>query len=123
MENKITLLYVDDEILNLTLFKHNFKKNYNVLTAESGEDGLKILKENQDISVVISDMKMPGINGVEFVRKAKNNFPDISYYILTGFDINDEIANALNEKIIEKYFRKPFKKKEIEDSIKLIFSN
>ena len=123
MENKITLLYVDDEILNLTLFKHNFKKNYNVLTAESGEDGLKILKENQDISVVISDMKMPGINGVEFVRKAKNNFPDISYYILTGFDINDEIANALNEKIIEKYFRKPFNKKEIEDSIKLIFSN
>jgi response regulator RpfG family c-di-GMP phosphodiesterase len=117
MENKITLLYVDDEVLNLTLFKLNFKKEYNVLTAESGEDGLSILKENNLISAVISDMKMPEMNGVEFIRTAKNMFPEIPYFILTGFDINEEIADALNEKVIEKYFRKPFNKREIEDAI------
>lgn len=117
MENKITLLYVDDEVLNLTLFKHNFKKEYNVLTAESGEEGLNILKEDNEISVVISDMKMPGMNGVEFIRTAKNMFPKISYFILTGFDITEEIADALNDKIIEKYFRKPFSKTEIKNAL------
>jgi response regulator RpfG family c-di-GMP phosphodiesterase len=117
MDNKITLLYVDDEVLNLTLFKHNFKKEYDVLTAESGEEGLSILKENNSISAVISDMKMPGMNGVEFIRTAKNMFPEISYFILTGFDINEEIADALNEKVIEKYFRKPFNKREIKTSL------
>ncbi len=117
MKNKITLLYVDDEILNLTLFKLNFKKEYTIFTAESGEEGLNILKENNEISAVISDMKMPGMNGVEFIRTAKNMFPKISYFILTGFDITEEIADALNENVIEKYFRKPFNKREIISSL------
>lgn len=123
MENKITLLYVDDEILNLTLFKHNFKKEYNIFTAESGEEGLDILKQSNEISAVISDMKMPGMNGVEFIRTAKNMFPEISYFILTGFDINEEIADALNEKVIEKYFRKPFNKTEIRRSLEDALNN
>lgn len=117
MDDKFTLLYVDDEVMNLTLFKHNFKKEYDVLTAESGEEGLSILKENNSISAVISDMKMPGMNGIEFIRTAKNMFPEISYFILTGFDINEEIADALNDKVIEKYFRKPFNKREIKTSL------
>ncbi|MCB2195198.1 MAG: response regulator [Bacteroidetes bacterium] len=118
MENKFTLLYVDDEVLNLTLFEHNFKKDYTILTAESGDEGLKILKDNSKISAVISDMKMPGMNGVEFIRTAKNMFPEISYFILTGFDITEEIADALNDKVIEKYFRKPFSKVEIKSALK-----
>lgn len=117
MEHKMSLLYVDDEILNLTLFKHNFKKDYTVFTAESGEEGLNILKQNNSIVAVISDMKMPGMNGIEFIRTAKNMFPDISYFILTGFDITEEIADALNDKVIEKYFRKPFNKTEIKRSL------
>ncbi len=115
--NTTTLLYVDDEPMNVKLFQINFRKKYNVITAESGEEGLEKLKENPETSVVISDMKMPGMNGIEFIKLARQDFPDISYYILTGFDITEEIADALNERIIHKYFRKPFNMKEIELAI------
>jgi response regulator RpfG family c-di-GMP phosphodiesterase len=108
---------VDDEPTNLKLFELNFRKKFDVLTALSGDEGLEILKNNNSILVVISDMKMPGMNGVEFIKKAKASFPHIRYYILTGFDITEEIADALNENLIQKYFRKPFNMNEIERSI------
>ncbi len=117
MDEKITILYVDDEPLNLKLFDINLKKKFNVLTAESGAEGLEKLKENPQTVVVISDMKMPGMNGIDFIRLAKKDFPNICYFILTGFDITEEIADALNERLIYKYFRKPFNMKEIETSI------
>lgn len=114
MNEKRTLLYVDDEPINLKLFSINFQNKYHVLTAGSGFEGLTILKSAPETQVVISDMKMPGMNGIEFIRKAKKEFPHMSYFILTGFDITEEIADALNENIICKYFRKPFNIKEIE---------
>ena len=117
MEEKITILYVDDEPLNLKLFEINFRKKFNVITAFSGNEGLEILEKNEFVHVVISDMKMPGMNGIEFIKKAKSDFPRIKYFILTGFDITEEIADALNERLILKYFRKPFNMKEIEESI------
>jgi two-component system, response regulator, stage 0 sporulation protein F len=117
MNDPIKILYVDDEPINLMLFKVNFKKKFTVLTADSGLAGLEQLKSNTDIRVVISDMKMPGMNGIEFIRIAKKEFPVISFFILTGFEITDEISAALNEKLIHKYFRKPFNIKDIETSI------
>jgi two-component system, response regulator, stage 0 sporulation protein F len=118
MNNNTSILYVDDEPINLSLFKINFGKKYNVKTAESGCEGLQNLKSNSDIQIVISDMKMPGMNGIEFIKLAKQNFPNILFFILTGFEITDEIADALNNKLILKYFRKPLDLKEIEGSIK-----
>ena len=75
------------------------------------------MKTNPHTKVVISDMKMPGMNGLEFIKLAKKDFPNISFYILTGFDVTEEISQALNEKLILKYFRKPFNVREIEASI------
>lgn len=117
MSQQITVLYVDDEPINLMLFKANFKNKFNVITAESGSKGLQQLKDNSEIIVVISDMKMPGMSGIEFIRLAKLDYPNVSFYILTGFDITDEISQALEEQLINKYFRKPFNIKEIENAI------
>ncbi|MBN1416303.1 MAG: response regulator [Bacteroidales bacterium] len=117
MSNDTTLLYVDDEPLNLQLFSYNFEKKFTVKTAESGNAGLEILKNESAISVVISDMKMPGMNGIEFIKEAKRQFPDIVFFILTGYDISCEIESALKEQLILGYFRKPFNIKEIEESI------
>jgi len=117
MTNKATLLYVDDEQMNLMLFEFNFRKKFNIITADSGVKGLELLNLNPQISVVISDMKMPFMNGIEFIKKAKIEYPHINFYILTGFDITEEIADALNEKLIIKYFRKPFDLQEIEGAI------
>ena len=121
MKHKITILYVDDEPMNLKLFEINFCKKFNVLTALSGDEGLKILKNNHTINVVISDMKMPGMNGIEFIKKAQSDYPDIKYFILTGFDITDEISRALTNNLIQEYFQKPFNMKEIEASILTFF--
>jgi two-component system, response regulator, stage 0 sporulation protein F len=117
MNKKITVLYVDDEPINLELFEIIFEEKFQVLTAESGLDGLTILRSNPEVSVVISDMKMPGMNGIEFIRIARQEFPYILFFILTGFEITNEIADALNEKLIDRYFRKPFDMDEIEEAI------
>ncbi|HPF92798.1 MAG TPA: response regulator [Tenuifilaceae bacterium] len=117
MSNKIAVLYVDDEPINLKLFELNFKNTFNVTTALSGFEGLEILKSNPDISVVVSDMRMPKMDGLEFISKAKVDFPHIVFFILTGFEITDEISQALNSNLINKYFRKPFNFREIESSI------
>ncbi len=117
MNNKITILYIDDEPINLQVFQYTFEDKYYVITAESGYEGINILKSNQEIQIVISDMKMPGMNGVEFIKLAKQEFPFIKFYILTGFDITEEIADALNNKLILKYFRKPFNVKDLQTAI------
>lgn len=116
--NKIaTLLYVDDEPLNLKLFEINFKKSFEVITALSGEEGLEKLSKNPSVRVVISDMRMPGMNGLEFISAAKSEHPNIVFFILTGYDISPEITKALDIKLINKYFSKPFDIPEIEESI------
>jgi len=67
MNEHHTILYVDDEPINLELFEMNFQKRFNVLKALSGAEGLKILESKADISFVVSDMKMPGMSGLEFI--------------------------------------------------------
>jgi len=114
----ICILNVDDEPINRMLFQSVFKSKYKVLTAESGSSGLEVLQENGNIDVVISDMKMPGMNGIEFINKARKLFPDIYYFILTGFDITPEIQKSLDTGLVCKCFRKPLNTKEIEESIK-----
>ena len=115
---RIKILYVDDEPINLQLFEINFSDNYQVLIADNGFSGLDVLDKNPDILIVISDMKMPNMNGLEFITKAKNNFPDKRFYLLTGFEITEEIKAALETGLILKYFRKPYSKNEIERAIK-----
>lgn len=117
MEDKVSLLYVDDESINLKLFELNFKSKFRVVTALSGDEGLETLNNDPNISVVISDMRMPKMDGLEFIAKAKQSFPNIVYYILTGYDITDEINDALGKKLINKHFRKPFNFREIEGAI------
>jgi two-component system, response regulator, stage 0 sporulation protein F len=113
----INILNVDDEPINRMLFTSIFKNKYNVFTAESGLAGLEILR-NGNIDIVISDMKMPGMDGIEFIGKARELYPQILYFILTGFDVTPEIQKSLETGMIIKCFRKPLNMKEIEETIK-----
>ncbi|TCO07050.1 response regulator [Natronoflexus pectinivorans] len=117
MSEKIKVLYVDDEHLNVLLFEMNFSKKFDVVTGQDAFAGLDLLDKNPDIKVVISDMRMPEMNGLQFIDKAREKFSDKKYFILTGFDITPEIREALEKKIILKYFMKPFNMKEIEGAI------
>ncbi len=113
MTGKIKILYVDDEDLNLELFNIIFKDKFEILTANSADKGLKILEDYNDIDVVISDMKMPGMNGLEFIEIAKVKYNSIHFFILTGFEITDNIAEAIDKGLIIKCFKKPLDDKEI----------
>jgi response regulator RpfG family c-di-GMP phosphodiesterase len=117
---KIKILYVDDEPINLKLFEINFARDFEIFVAEDGSNGLNILEKEPDIKVIISDMKMPGMNGIEFIAKAREKYPAKKYYILTGFEITKEIQDAIESGMILKYFRKPFNIKEIRSTIEMV---
>ena len=117
MSDKSKILYVDDEPINLQLFEMNFGQKYDVLLAESGHSGMRLLDDHQDTSVVISDMKMPEMNGLEFIKEAKAKYPNKNYLILTGFDITDELKDALRVGLIMKFLQKPFNIDQIEHEI------
>ena len=108
------ILYVDDESINLKVFKLVFGKRNEVITADDGFMGLEKLKENPDVNVVVSDMRMPHLNGVEFIKKAKMQYPEIRYYIFTGYEINEEIEQAIKENYVLQCFNKPLGLKELE---------
>lgn len=114
MENEKHILYVDDEEINLVLFQNMFRKKFNVTTSESGIQALELLNTISTPDIIISDMRMPTMNGLEFIAKARDKYPDIDFYILTGYEITDEIQKALDKGIIKRYFQKPFKMKEVE---------
>lgn len=117
---QVTVLYVDDEDINLFLFERSFRSLYSVITANSGEQGLQKLEDNaSDIIVVISDMRMPGMDGITFIKKAKEKHANIAYFILTAFDYSEDINKALEDHLINKFFTKPFDIEQIKASIEL----
>lgn len=119
---KIKVLYVDDEDINLKLMSIILKNKYDIITIDNGASGLEILLNEPQIKVVISDMKMPIMNGLEFIKKAKNQHPDIKYFILSGYDKTSEIAHAIEQGLIVDYFQKPFNMNDIDREIMRQFS-
>lgn len=118
-----TVLYVDDEVINLKVFAISFRKKFNIITAESAAEGLDILKNNPDIQIVITDMKMPMMNGLEFIRAAKPIFTNIKFFILTGFEQTPEISQAIEDDLVVAYFKKPFSMPKIEEAISTVTAN
>jgi len=114
---KITILYVDDEYFNTLVFEESFNQNFDVIVAESGAEGLIKLQNHPAINIVISDMKMPVMDGLQFITAAKKEFPNIPCFLLSGYNITNEIQEALKNKLIVKYFSKPFEVDIIEKEI------
>ncbi len=110
--NKI-VLYVDDEPINRTLFHLMFKNDFEVLIAESGMEALDILESNDEIKVVVSDMKMPKMDGMEFIDNAKKINSSAAYFLLSGYILSEEIKKALDKNIIAGYLNKPFNKAKV----------
>ncbi|MFT6856538.1 MAG: response regulator RpfG family c-di-GMP phosphodiesterase [Cyclobacteriaceae bacterium] len=109
----VKLLYIDDEKPNLMLFNITFRNDLILLTANNAAEGLEILEKDTDITHVICDLRMPNMDGIQFTRVAKKMRPEINYFILTGFDLNEEIQAALDQNLISDYFKKPYKKEQI----------
>ena len=70
------ILFVDDEPNVLQSIKRQLRKRFDLVTAEGGQEALRVLQEEGPFAVIVSDMRMPGMNGVELLTQAKNLYPE-----------------------------------------------
>jgi response regulator RpfG family c-di-GMP phosphodiesterase len=109
----LTLLFVDDEPSILSALRRLFRPHgYRILIAESGQAGLHTL-ESETVDLIISDMRMPEMDGATFLKAVRGKWPGIVRILLTGYaDITSTIA-AINEGEIYRYIAKPWDDNEI----------
>ena len=95
-DDKLTVLFVDDEKSILSSLRRLFRTSpYKILTANSGAEGLEIFKE-KNIDLVISDMRMPQMDGAEFLAEVANKWPDTIRILLTGYSDLESTIAAVN---------------------------
>ncbi|MEA2001798.1 MAG: response regulator [Actinomycetota bacterium] len=101
------IVFVDDEPRVLKGLRRRIGRDYDVSTAEGGAAALTLMRAGEVFEVVVSDMRMPGLSGAEFLARVRTEFPDTVRILLTGqADINDAIA-AVNEGNIFRFLSKP----------------
>jgi FixJ family two-component response regulator len=101
------ILFVDDEISLLEGMENQFRKLYDVNTAVGGEMGLKLMAEKGPFAVVVSDMRMPGMDGVRFLAAVSEKHPDTVRIMLTGNADIDTAIDAVNKGHIFRFVSKP----------------
>ena len=111
-DKRYNILYVDDEENNLIVFKNAFFRDYQVHTALSATEGLEILDQHM-IHLIITDQKMPGMTGVEFLEKVVTTHPETMRMILTAYSDIDFIMRAVNKCGIYRYILKPWDTREL----------
>lgn len=120
IENKINVLYLDDEENNLFSFKATFRFKYNVFTALTGAEALDIIRKN-DIQIIITDQRMPEMTGVEFLEKVIEIKPDPMRILLTGYTDMGAVVDAINKGKIFHYLNKPWSEEELTETISRAF--
>ncbi len=115
-DKKINILYVDDEMNNLVSFKATFRLRYTVFTAISAEEAKKVLDTN-NINIIITDQRMPGITGVEFLESILEKHPDPVRILLTGYADMNAVIDAVNKGKIFHYLTKPWNEEELDMTI------
>lgn len=104
------ILFVDDEPLVLDGYKRMLHSEFDVSTAQGGEQGLASVGDNGPYAVVISDMRMPGMSGAEFLVQLRQKAPETVRMLLTGYTDLDAAMSAVNEGNIFRYLTKPCEK-------------
>lgn len=112
-EPSISLLFVDDEPSILSSLKRLFRPHgYRIFTAEGAAAGLDIL-EKEPVDLIISDMRMPGMDGAHFLEQARLRWPDTLRILLTGYADMESTISAINKGRIYRYINKPWDDNEI----------
>lgn len=102
-----TILYVDDEPNNLLVFESAFEDDYDIFTAESAREAIKILKR-EHIDLLITDQRMPEMTGVQLLEAVSGGFPDLIRMILTGYSDVQAVIHAINTGRLDQYLTKPY---------------
>lgn len=119
-DEEIKILFVDDEENVLRAVKRIFySDDYIILTATSGREGLDILEREKNIPVVLSDYRMPFMNGIAFLKEVYARWPSTIRIVFSGHADATSISSAITEGLIYKVISKPWDDKEL----KLAISN
>lgn len=114
---QLKLLVVDDELDNLELLHRTFRRNYDVYRASSGQEALDCLAKHGEMAIIISDQRMPKMNGTEFLSLTTDDYPDTIRIVLTGYTDVEDLVAAINSGQVFKYITKPWKPNELRQVI------
>ncbi len=104
-----TLLLVDDEQNILSALTRLFRRQgWQILRAQSGEEGLEILASHPEVGVILSDQRMPGMLGVTFLARVKELYPDTVRLVLSGYTELESVTDAINRGAVYKFLTKPW---------------
>jgi serine phosphatase RsbU (regulator of sigma subunit)/FixJ family two-component response regulator len=106
--NKLKLMVIDDELDNLDLLYRTFRRDFQVYKANNALSALEILDKEGEMAVIISDQRMPEMNGTEFLSRTVERFPDTIRILLTGFTDVEDLVDAINSGQVFKYITKPW---------------
>ena len=107
-QSKLKLMVVDDEPDNLDLLYRTFRREFRVYKADSALNALEILQQEGEMAIIISDQRMPEMNGTEFLSQTVERFPDTIRILLTGYTDVEDLVEAINSGQVFKYITKPW---------------
>lgn len=111
------VLFVDDEENILNGIRRQLRKQYEIATALNGAEALKLIGESEEFAVIVSDMRMPGMDGVEFLSKAKEITPDSVRLMLTGNAEQQTAIDAVNRGAVFRFLNKPCSVSQLVEAI------
>ena len=114
---KYTILLVDDNSEVLEIVEESLSQDFHVLQSTNAEDALQILSNNK-VDLTITDQRMPGMTGIEFLEKTMAYNPRMIKIILTGFTDSKDLMDAINQGRVYKYITKPFRPEELQLIVK-----
>ncbi|WP_073616542.1 HD domain-containing phosphohydrolase [Desulfopila aestuarii] len=107
MEKEIKILFVDDEVNVLDSMRRQLRKRYDIVTALSGREALEKMKTEGPFAVVVSDMRMPEMDGIQLLKEMKALYPDTVRMMLTGNADQETATEAVNQGQIFRFLTKP----------------
>lgn len=113
---RLSLIYLDDEEINLILFKEMFKKDFDIHTTTSPYEAIDYVVEN-DLDFILTDQLMPIMTGVEFLKELQNkDFPfNPKKIIISGYTKEGEVSEAIATNVIDKFVSKPWSYDKLKD--------
>jgi DNA-binding NtrC family response regulator len=112
IDTRIKILYVDDEENNLNSFKAAFRRDFDVTVALSAQAAIELIKEGH-YEIIITDQRMPGMTGVEFLASIVKDYPEPIRMLLTGYADIQAVIDAINKGQIYQYITKPWDEQQM----------
>jgi serine phosphatase RsbU (regulator of sigma subunit)/FixJ family two-component response regulator len=115
--HKLKLMVVDDEPDNLDLLYRTFRREFRVFKADGAISALELLEKEGEMAIIISDQRMPLMNGVEFLSKTVDRFPETIRILLTGYTDVEDLVGAINEGKVFKFITKPWNPEQLKETV------